>query len=205
MEMGPPWDNGNVEDWGKKGTFIQYGPAWAQVGAGPFRMFKGFLSEGGIRTPLIISGMNVAGSGRISDAVVHVKDVPATILEAAGVTPPTEFGGRKVAAIEGKGIGPVLSNTADAIRTPEDWTGWELFGNRAIRQGDWKLLWLCKPFGPAEWQLFNLKDDPGETKDIAPQHPEIRDQMVKHWESYVKTNGVILPESSPVCGKNDAD
>ena len=45
MEMGPPWDNSNFEDWGKKGTFIQYGPAWAQVGAGPLRMFKGFLRK----------------------------------------------------------------------------------------------------------------------------------------------------------------
>lgn len=41
MEMGPPWDNSRFEDWGKKGSFIQYGPAWAQVRAGPFRMFKG--------------------------------------------------------------------------------------------------------------------------------------------------------------------
>jgi len=204
MEMGPPWDNSRFEDWGKQGTFIQYGPAWAQVGAGPFRMYKGFMSEGGIRTPLIISGKNVADSGRISDAVVHVKDIPATILEAAGVTPPTEFGGRKVAAIQGKDIAPVLSNSADTIRSPEDWTGWELFGNRAIRQGDWKLLWLCKPFGPAQWQLYNLKLDPGETKDLAAEHKDIRDKMVSHWEDYAQANNVILPDVSVLCGKDYA-
>ena len=50
MKMDAPWDNSTFEDWGKKGTFIQYGSAWAQVSAGPFRMFKGFLSEGGIRS-----------------------------------------------------------------------------------------------------------------------------------------------------------
>ena len=106
MEMGPPWNNSNFEDWGKKGTFIQYGPAWAQVGAGPFRMFKGFVSEGGIRTPLIISGRNVTGSGRISDAVVHVKDIPATILDAAGVSHPDTFEGKKVAPLQGKPLTP---------------------------------------------------------------------------------------------------
>lgn len=204
MEMTPPWDNSNLEDWGKKGTFIQYGPAWAQVGAGPFRMFKGFLSEGGIRTPLIISGKSVAGSGRISDALVHVKDIPATILDAAGVSHPETFEGKPVAPLQGKALTPILGNASDAVRGPEDWIGWQLFGNRAIRQGDWKLLWLCKPFGTSEWQLFNLKDDPGETRDLATDKPEIRDRLVQHWDEYVKTNGVILPDVSPLCGKNYA-
>jgi arylsulfatase len=202
MEMGPPWDNSNFDDWGKKGSFIQYGPAWAQVGAGPFRMFKGFVSEGGIRTPLIISGRSVRGSGRISDAVVHVKDIPATILDAAGVPHPGTFGGRKVAPLQGKPLTPVLSDESGAVRGPEDWIGWQLFGNRAIRQGEWKLLWMCKPFGTAQWQLFNLKDDPGETRDLATREPDIRDRLVKHWGEYVKSNGVILPDVSPLCGKN---
>lgn len=204
MEMGPPWNNSNFEDWGEKGTFIQYGPAWAQVGAGPFRMFKGFVSEGGIRTPLIISGKNVAGSGRISDAVVHVKDIPATILNAAGVAHPETFQGKKLVPLQGKALTPILSNARGSVRGPEDWIGWQLFGNRAIRQDDWKLLWLCKPFGTSQWQLFNLKVDPGETRDLASERPEIRDRLAKYWDEYVKTNNVILPDVSPLCGKNYA-
>jgi arylsulfatase len=204
MQIGAPWDSSNIEDWGKKGTFVQYGPAWAQVGAGPLRMYKGFLSEGGIRTPLIISGKGVEASGRISDAVTHIKDIPATILEAAGVDHPDEFEGKKVAALQGKSLAPVLGNQSESVRGPDDWTGWELFGNRAIRQGDWKLLWLCKPFGPAQWQLFNLKNDPGETKDVSGEHKDIRDTMVQHWETYVKDNNVILPDVSLLCGKDYA-
>lgn len=202
MPMGAPWDNSNFENWGKKGTFIQYGPAWAQVGAGPLRMFKGFVSEGGIRTPLIISGKGVTGSGRISDAVAHVKDVPATILDAAGVTHPETFEGKKVATLQGKTLTPILSNTSDAVRSSDDWTGWQLFGNRAIRQDDWKLMWMCVPFGTSQWQLYNLKDDPGETIDLASKHPDIRKQLEKHWDEYVKTNNVILPDVSPLCRKN---
>ncbi len=202
MPMGAPWDNSNFENWGKKGTFIQYGPAWAQVGAGPLRMFKGFVSEGGIRTPLIIAGKGVTDSGRISDAVAHVKDVPATILDAARISHPETFEGKKVAALQGKTLTPILSNTSDAVRSSDEWTGWQLFGNRAIRQGDWKLMWMCVPFGTSQWQLYNLKEDPGETIDLASKHPDIRKQLEKHWDEYVKTNNVILPDVSPLCGKN---
>jgi arylsulfatase len=167
-------------------------------------MYKGFVSEGGIRTPLVIAGKSVTGGGRISDAVVHVKDIPATILDAAGVSHPGTFAGKSVAPLQGKPLTAILGNQSSAVRGPEDWIGWQLFGNRAIRQGDWKLLWICKPFGAGQWQLFNLKDDPGETKDLAAENPAIRDQLVKHWDEYVRTNNVILPDASPLCGKNSA-
>ena len=200
MDMGPPWNNSNFEDWGKKGTFIQYGPAWAQVSAGPLRMFKGFLSEGGIRSPMIIAGAGVKGSSRISGAVAHITDIPATILDAAGVSHPETFDGRSIAPLQGKTLLPILRNEKTEIRDPGDWTGWELFGNRAIRQGDWKLLWLCEPFGTGQWQLFNLRDDPGETTDVSAQNAAIRDELAGHWTEYAERNGVILPDTSPVCG-----
>jgi arylsulfatase len=199
MEMGPPWDNSNFSDWGQQGTFIQYGPGWAQVGAGPLRMFKGFVSEGGIRTPLIVAGDGVSGGGRISDAVTHVMDIPATILDVAEVAHPDTFEGKPVAPMQGLTLSPVLHDEADAVRGETDWTGWEIFGNRAIRMGDWKLLSLCAPFGTGDWQLFNLKDDPGEMNDLSAKHPDIREQMVRHWDEYAKQNNVIMPDVSPVC------
>jgi arylsulfatase len=154
-------------------------------------MFKGFLSEGGIRAPLVISGTAVTGGGRISDAVTHIMDVPATILKAANVDHPKTF--------EGKALQPLLENSRDGVRDPSDWIGWELFGNRAIREGDWKLLWLCKPFGIGGWQLYNLKTDPGEITDLASEQPQVRDRLVKHWRTYAETNNVILPDRSPIC------
>ncbi|MCF1709465.1 arylsulfatase [Tabrizicola sp. J26] len=197
--MGPPWDNSRLEDWGKAGTFIQYGPAWAQVSAGPFRMFKGFMSEGGIRVPMIVSGRGVEGSGRISAAFSHITDVPATILDAAGVPYPETFDGHPIAPLQGKSLAPVLSNTSEAVRTPADWIGWELFGNRAVRMGDWKLLSLCTPFGTGDWQLYNLQADPAETRDLAAEQPEITAQMIAHWNEYAQANKVILPDASPLC------
>jgi arylsulfatase A-like enzyme len=199
MAMGPPWDNSQPERWGDRGTFIQYGPAWAQVGAGPLRLFKAYPSEGGIRTPMIVTGPEVRGGGRISEAVVHVTDVPATLLALAGVVPPATRDDKPVAAVEGKSLTPLLDGTAPSVRTPEDWTGWELFGNRAIRQGNWKLLWICAPYGTGEWQLYDLATDPGETTDLAAAMPERVAELEGHWADYVARNGVVLPSRSPVC------
>ncbi|MFN3889862.1 MAG: arylsulfatase [Beijerinckiaceae bacterium] len=201
MPMGAPWDNSRFEDWGKKGSFIQYGPAWAQVGAGPFRMFKGFQSEGGIRSPMIVAGKGVRGSGRITDALTHVMDVPATFLNIAGVPYPKTYQGQAIAPLQGKSLVPVLNQSRSAVRGSSDWLGFELFGNRAIRQGKWKLLWLCPPAGPGEWQLYDLAADPGETKDLSAQNPKIRENLLRRWSEYVKANNVILPSASPVCAK----
>ena len=188
-----------IEDWGKQGTFIQYGPAWAQVGAGPLRFFKGFVSEGGIRTPLIVAGTGVTGSARVSDAVTHVMDIPATILDVAGVEHPSVSGDAEVAPLQGKSLVPILGNAASAVRQPSDWIGWQLFGNKAIRRDNWKLLQLCQPFGSGDWQLYDLSTDPGETIDLASERTEIRDQLIAHWDEYVARNNVVLPDVSPLC------
>jgi arylsulfatase A-like enzyme len=197
--MGPPWDNSRLEDWGNAGTIIQYGPAWAQASAGPFRMFKGFMSEGGIRGPMIVAGRGVAGGGRISDALAHIMDVPATILDLAGVRHPDTYNGTPVAPLQGKSLSPVLVGSSASVREPSDWIGWELFGNRAIRMGNWKLLWMCKPYGIGAWQLYDLRRDPGETTDLAPEQPAIARELIGHWDEYSLANNVILPGTSPLC------
>jgi arylsulfatase len=202
MQMGAPWDNSRVENWGKAGTFIQYGPAWAQVSAGPLRLFKGFVAEGGIRMPLIVAGRGVDGSARIEDGLVHVMDIPATILDVAGVSHPGGEG-TGIAPLQGRSLLPVLADPLAEIRGPTDWIGWELFGNRAVRMHNWKLVWLCTPYGTGDWQLFDLSTDPAETIDLASENPEIRDQLLRHWDEYVSTNNVIVPSTSPVCGSSN--
>jgi arylsulfatase len=198
-QIGPPWADGRFEDWGKQGIFIQYGPAWAQVGAGPLRLFKGFVTEGGIRVPLIVAGEGVQGPARIEDGVAHVMDIPATILDAAGVAHPAATGA-DVAPLQGKSLLPVLADPAAEVRGPEDWIGWELFGNRAVRMDNWKLVSICAPLGTGEWQLFDLATDPAETRDLAAERPDVRDLLAAHWEEYAAANNVILPDISPLCG-----
>jgi arylsulfatase len=141
----------------------------------------------------------VADPGRLSHAPAHVMDVPATLLDAAGVAYPESFDGRSIAPLEGRSILPVIEGTADSVRAPTDWIGMELFGNRAVRMGDWKLLWLCEPSGTGGWQLYDVKTDPAEMNDLAAAHPDILAEMAGHWEDYVKASGLILPDASPVC------
>jgi len=190
---------------GRKGTFAEYGPAWAQVGMTPFRLYKGFVAEGGTRSPLIVSGPGVQGTGKINkEAVLHVKDITPTILDLADVEHPSTFKGREIVPMQGKSWVDMLGGKTQSPRTPEDWLGWELFGNRAIRQGDWKISWLYEPVGTWDWQLFNLAEDLGEQRDLSDKFPEKKQQLITLWDEYVKTNGVIIGDRSPFEGMKKA-
>ncbi|MBV1959625.1 MAG: arylsulfatase [Pseudomonadales bacterium] len=182
---------------GRKGTFAEYGPAWAQVGMTPFRLYKGFLAEGGTRSPLIVSGPGVKGDGGLNtEAVLHVQDITPTILELAGVQHPATYKGHEIEPMQGKSWVNMLAGTTQSPRTADDWLGWELFGNRAIRQGDWKISWLVEPLGSDDWQLFNLAEDVGEQNDLSGEFPEKKQQLIALWDEYVKTNGVIIGNRS---------
>lgn len=63
---------------------------------------------------------------------------------------------------------------------------------------DWKLLYLLKGAGrTGDWELFNLKDDPAEMRDLSAKHPEKREALLKLWDEYVNTGGVIVSDAGP--------
>jgi arylsulfatase A-like enzyme len=186
------------ENWGKPGSTVDYGPAWAQVGSTPFRLFKSYVAEGGIRSPLIIAGPGVKPAGDINGSFLHVMDIAPTLYELAGAEHPSKKPGSKIAPLQGKSLVPLLSGKSAALRGESDWVGWELFGNRAVRQGDWKILNILRPAGgTGDWQLFNLKNDPGETRDLAKENPKKLKELVALWNRYAKQNGVILTGDGP--------
>ncbi|MFT5730937.1 MAG: arylsulfatase A-like enzyme [Desulforhopalus sp.] len=190
---------------GRKGTYAEYGPAWAQVGMTPFRLYKGWVAEGGTRSPLIVSGPGVQGANEINiEAVLHVKDITPTILEMAGIRHPSTFKGRKIEPLQGKSWVEMLAGKSTSARTADDWLGWELFGNAAIRQGDWKISRLYEPIGTGDWQLFNLSEDLGEQYDLSEKFPEKRQELVALWDQYVEMNGVIIGARSPFEGARKA-
>ncbi len=205
MEHAPqlkPWfektyDN-RLENWGRPGSFIDYGKAWGQVSNVPFRLFKGTVAEGGIRSPLIVSGPGVAGAGAINGSPVHITDIVPTLLELVGVAHPAGEPDSGFAPPQGRSLWPLLAGRADSIRADADWNGWELFGNCAIRQGDWKLMYLLKPAGgTGGWQLFNLRLDPAEMFDLSSRQSARRDAMLSLWNEYVTANGVIESDAGP--------
>lgn len=190
-----------LENLGRRGSAADYGAAWAQVGSTPFRFYKAWTSEGGIRAPLIIAGAAVKNAGAIKPAIMHVTDLVPTFLELAGVKHPSETD-KKLAPLHGKSLTPLLTGKTESVRTEEDWIGEELFGNRMIRQGDWKICYIQKTAGGSgEWELFNIQNDPGETTDLSKQEPAKMKAMLALWEEYVAQNGVILTDDGPFKAK----
>jgi len=191
------WDT-KPESCGRPKSVCDYGPAWAQAGSGPYAFYKAWVSDGGIHVPLIVAGPGVK-QGAKTDALLHATDLMPTLLEVTGAAYPKD---KKLAPLTGKSMVPVLSGSTTSTRSNKDWLGWELFGNRAIRQGDWKLVYLVKGAGGSEaWKLYNLKSDPGETKDVSKENPDKVKELLAHWDEYAKKNGVILTGDGPFAPK----
>lgn len=187
--MARDFDN-SLENMGRKGSYIDYGAQWAQVGSTPFPYFKGFTAEGGITVPAIVWHPSLkARAGQIDRNHFHVMDVMPTLLEMAGIQQPgKKFRGREVQPIQGRSMLAALRGEA----VPERAIGWELFGRRALRKGDWKMTWMSPPYGSGQWKLYNLANDPVEAYDLAEQEPAKLEEMLGEWESYVRRNNVLL-------------
>ena len=191
------WSQTHPNAWGDPGSYVGYGPMWAQASMTPFSQYKGWTAEGGIRNALIVSGPAVKRPKEsINHGLMHVADIMPTLLDVAGVSYPQERNGKTLPPLIGKSWMPMLAGQVDSPRSDRDYLAWEMFGNRAVRQGEWKIRWEHKPFGKADWELFNLTSDPAERHDLATQHPDKLREMIKLWEHYVRTNNVILPSRS---------
>ena len=146
---------------------------------------------------LIVSGPGVdRPEGSINDAVMHIVDIMPTLLEVAGSQYPDKLAGSYLPPITGKSWLPLLAGETDAIRSDQDYLAWELFGNRALRQGDWKVRWQWKPYGTGDWELYNLATDPSERSNLAAQAPDKVAAMLKLWDQYAQENNVIIPSRS---------
>ncbi len=191
------WSQTHPNAWGDPGSYVGYGPMWAQVSMTPFSQYKGWVAEGGIRNALVVSGPVVKRpAGSINHGIMHVADIMPTLLEVAGTNYPKTSGGSELPPLMGKSWGPMLTGQVESPRTTKDYLGWEVFGNRAVRQGDWKLRWQYKPFGTGDWELFNLASDPAERIDLAAERPDKLKEMLGLWNDYVQANNVILPSRS---------
>ena len=198
------WSNNNVNAWGEPGSYVGYGPGWAQASMTPFGQYKGWLGEGGVRNALIVSGpINKRAKGSINNGLMSIADIMPTLLEITGTSYPKTHNGKELPPMIGKSWTKVLAGEAESPRNAQDYLAWELFGNRALRQGDWKLRWEYAPFGKSDWELFNVTKDPSERKDLAAANPTKLKEMIVLWEDYVKKNNVILPNRSPFEGVYD--
>jgi arylsulfatase len=195
------WSQTDQKSWGDPGSYTAYGAGWAQVSMTPFGQYKGFLGEGGIRNGLVVSGPVVKRpKGSIGTGLMSVGDIMPTLLEVAGATYPATGPAGDPPPLIGKSWVRYLAGEAPSPRTAEDYLAWEVFGDRAIRQGDWKLLWQYQPIGTAAWQLYDVAADPAERHDLAAREPDRVKALLALWDQYVAANNVILPSRSPFEG-----
>ncbi len=182
----------DAEEMGGKGTFSANGPNWASATVSPLNGYKYFASEGGLRVPLIISGIPGMKVNRSLDAFSHVNDIVPTLLQAAGVIPHNGiYRGKDVERMSGKSMLPLMRGQSQVIYGPEEPVGYELAGSAALFKGDYKLVKNIAPLGDGKWHLHDLKADPGEVHDLAHLQPERFKTMQADYEAYAKANGVL--------------
>ena len=174
---------------GRKGSFVTYGPQWAEAGSAPFRLRKGFPSQGGLVSPMIMAGPVVERRGEFTDAYMTVMDIMPTLLELAR----TEYPQDKTPML-GESAAAFLAGEEEAIHDSEYVTVFNHAQRSFLRQGDWKLLSLGQPFDERNFELFNLADDPGETADLSKQNPGKREELLKLWRDHRRRLGIILPQ-----------
>lgn len=181
----PPAAKGPAPMPGTEDTWIGYGEAWANVSNTPFRLYKHYVHEGGISTPLIAHWpRGIARHGELESQPGHLIDIMATAVDLAGARYPAERAGRSVQALEGRSLAPAFSGR----QIQREALFWEHEGNRALRLGDWKLV-SKEPAGP--WELYDMRRDRSELNDLAAAQPERVKRMVETWESWARRTHAI--------------
>lgn len=184
--------NVDYETLGTRGSFVDIGPSFGSAAASPLAYYKFFAHEGGMRVPMIIAGGAVAKAGKFSNAFTYVTDLAPTILEIANVEPPAgSYAGRKVHAMRGKSLMPLLTGQAESAHDPDEAIGYELAGNAAVFKGDYKIVMDRGPVGDDEWHLFNFVTDPGETTDLKKEMPELFAAMLEDYRIYERDHDVL--------------
>jgi arylsulfatase len=166
-------------------SYMSYGLSWANASNTPFRRYKHWVHEGGIATPLIAYWPAVIkNGGTITHEIGHIIDIMATCLDVAGIEYPRTRRGRELVPLEGKSLLPIL---ARGKRKGHEALYWEHEGNRAVRQGKWKLVaWHGKP-----WELYDMEADRTELHNLAQGHPEKVSRLKRMYESWAQRCDVL--------------
>ena len=168
---------------GDLSTFQSIGIPWGNCANTPFRMYKHYTQEGGISTPFIASWpAGIRAQGSIVNAVGHETDLMPTFLEIAGATFPTRTEQGLTTPLVGESLTPLFAGRS-RTRAP---IFWEHEGNRAVRDGKWKLVArFSEP-----WALYDMEADRTEMRDLSVEQPARVKAMAAMWDEWAERIGV---------------
>lgn len=172
---------------GAENTYQSYETAWANLSNSPFRLYKHWIHEGGISTPLIMSWPEgIKEKGVLRHSPGQLPDIMATILDITGSEYPETYNGHGIHPLEGSSLMPIVEDD-----TPKnDPLFWEHEGNAGIREGQWKLV---RDY-PGDWELYDMANDRTELMDVAHKHPEKVAAMADRYNEWANRCGVIPRE-----------
>ncbi len=176
---------------GKASSFVSYGPQWAQVGAAPFKLFKEYPTEGGVNTPLIISGKNVKKASGIENVFINVMDLAPTFLEIAHLSYPKMYNNKNVMPMLGQSFLSFIEGKSKNIHDAKYVYGLEHYGGCLLIKGNWKITNTSDPFDETAFELYKIDEDWGETKDLSKSQPKKLKEMMNEWKIYKKKVGII--------------
>ncbi|MES2281583.1 MAG: arylsulfatase [Pseudomonadota bacterium] len=188
--------NKGIDQLGEKGAYSIIGPSWASAAASPLSTYKFYSGEGGIRVPLIIAGAAGAQTNHVFNGFTHINDIAPTLLELAQLPgPAASYRGQPIEPMTGASLMPALKGQAQRVHAADKAIGYELAGNEAVFKGDYKLIKNIPPVGDGLWHLYDIRNDPGETKDLQASLPDVFAAMKADYAAYAQANGVLpMPE-----------
>ncbi len=169
---------------GEQGSWGFIGPEWANAAASPGALYKFYMAEGGIRAPLIMAGPGI--DPQRVEAMSLVSDIAPTVLDMVGAS-----NAGAAAVMTGRSLLPLLTGAEDRIYGPNEPIGMEVSGNSALYKGDFKITRHMPPTGDATWRLYNMAEDPGETRDLSDTMPEKKNELLTDYAAYAARVGVL--------------
>ena len=168
---------------GTGSSFAYHGNAWANVSNTPYRLYKKYMHEGGIATPLIAywpSAIKPKLQGSLITEPCHIIDLMPTFAEIAKAAYPKHYKTHKITPMQGHSLNTIFKDQ-DFLRNEPLY--FEHMGNKAIRAGKWKLVSIKK----GQWELYDMSLDQTELNDLSKAYPELKKELVKKYALWWKS------------------
>ena len=194
-------DLARLDEVGGPTTMSHYPRGWAMASNTPFRLYKKNTHAGGHQVPCVWSwqkGFAPSEAGGIRTQYGHCIDVLPTVLALAGVQTSGTRHGRPVQAMHGGSLAGVLHDAHHGEVREEQY--YELAGHRGFYRDGWEVVTNRKPrtrFSDADWELYDLRNDPVEINDLAAAQPDRVAALAAGFHDAAVANGVYpLDEGS---------